>query len=111
MLAKESAEPQGGQQKFAARTNFSELALFAPDVVTGPDGNAYITMQLADSTTKYRIMAAAVLGEDKSGLAESTLSTRMDLSIKPSLPRFLNFGDECDLPFVVQNQTDKAFFG
>ena len=29
--------------------------------------------------------------------------------IRPSAPRFLNFGDQFDLPVVVQNQTNEAY--
>ncbi|MBS2009706.1 MAG: hypothetical protein JST01_21810 [Cyanobacteria bacterium SZAS TMP-1] len=93
--------------KFVERTNFSELALFAPDVVTDANGHARVPMHLPDNITKYRIMAVAVADLDKYGSAVSTVSTKMDLAIKPSLPRFLNFGDKCELSFVVQNQTDK----
>jgi uncharacterized protein YfaS (alpha-2-macroglobulin family) len=32
----------------------------------------------------------------------------MPLMVRPSAPRFLNFGDRFDLPIVVQNQTDNA---
>ena len=92
----------------AARQNFAELALFAPDVVTDRDGHAKVSFTLPDSTTKYRIMAVAVKDLDKFGASENTLSTKMALSIKPSLPRFLNFGDRCELPLVVQNQTDRV---
>ncbi|MFZ8310608.1 alpha-2-macroglobulin family protein, partial [Staphylococcus aureus] len=28
------------------------------------------------------------------------------LMVRPSAPRFLNFGDKCELPVVIQNQTD-----
>jgi alpha-2-macroglobulin len=28
--------------------------------------------------------------------------------VRPSAPRFLNFGDQFELPVVVQNQTDEA---
>src|SRR5204863_506135 len=31
---------------------------------------------------------------------------RLPLMIRPSPPRFLNFGDRFELPVVVQNQTD-----
>ena len=30
------------------------------------------------------------------------------LQVRPSAPRFLNFGDEFELPIVLQNQTDEA---
>jgi uncharacterized protein YfaS (alpha-2-macroglobulin family) len=41
------------------------------------------------------------------GKAESTITAKQPLMVRPSAPRFMNFGDKIDLPVVVQNQTDK----
>ena len=99
---------QSSATPLMARQNFNELALFAPDVVTDAAGHARVVLKLPDSSTKYRITAIAVKDLDKFGATEASLSTKMALSIKPSLPRFLNFGDKCEMPFIVQNQTDRA---
>ena len=40
------------------------------------------------------------------GKGESTITARLPLMVRPSPPRFLNFGDTFELPVVVQNQTD-----
>ena len=41
------------------------------------------------------------------GLGESNLTAKQPLMVRPSAPRFMNFGDRIELPVVVQNQTDK----
>ena len=51
-------------------------------------------------------MAVAVSGGTQYGAGESSITARQPLMVRPSAPRFLNFGDRFDLPVVVQNQTD-----
>ena len=89
-----------------ARTDFSALALFAASVPTDADGRARVPVKLPDSLTRYRVMAVAVEGARRFGSGEATLVARLPLMVRPSAPRFLNFGDRFELPVVVQNQTD-----
>ena len=63
-------------------------------------------VKLPDSLTRYRVMAVAVEGARRFGSGEATIVARLPLMVRPSPPRFLNFGDRFDLPVVVQNQTD-----
>lgn len=90
----------------ALRADFRPLALFAPAVATDKNGEASVRVKLPDNLTRYRLMAVAVAGEDQFGKDESTLTARLPLMVRPSPPRFLNFGDRFELPVVVQNQTD-----
>jgi uncharacterized protein YfaS (alpha-2-macroglobulin family) len=53
-------------------------------------------------------MAVAAAGGKQFGSAESSITARMPLMVRPSAPRFLNFGDSFEFPIVVQNQTDDA---
>jgi uncharacterized protein YfaS (alpha-2-macroglobulin family) len=39
------------------------------------------------------------------GVGEANLVARLPLMVRPSAPRFLNFGDRFELPVVLQNQT------
>ncbi|MDQ6785460.1 MAG: DUF6049 family protein, partial [Acidobacteriota bacterium] len=56
----------------------------------------------------YRVMAIAVdSGGKRFGKGESNLTAKQPLMVRPSAPRFMNFGDKIELPVVVQNQTDK----
>ncbi len=89
------------------RTDFNPLALFAPAERTNADGEVYVTYKLPDNLTRYRLMVVAVTGK-QFGSAESNLTARLPLMVRPSAPRFLNFGDRFELPVVIQNQTDAA---
>ncbi|HSO41088.1 MAG TPA: alpha-2-macroglobulin family protein, partial [Labilithrix sp.] len=88
------------------RKNFSPLAVFAPSVGTDANGHAVVPVKLPDNLTRYRIMAVASAGEKSFGATESTLVARLPLMVRPSAPRFLNFGDRFELPVLLQNQTD-----
>ena len=57
--------------------------------------------------TRYRITAVASDGAKSFGAGEAALTARLPLAVRPSAPRFLNFGDTFELPIVVQNQTDQ----
>jgi len=88
------------------REDFNVLATFAAAVPTDSDGRASVKVKLPDNLTRYRVMAVAVAGGKQFGGGESTITARLPLMVRPSAPRFLNFGDKFELPVVVQNQTD-----
>lgn len=113
MAAESAADDSAGPVRLSAqglqvavRTNLDALALFDPDVATDADGLATVAFDLPDNLTRYRIMAVAVDGADRFGSAESSITAQLPLQVRPSAPRFLNFGDRFELPVVVQNQTD-----
>lgn len=89
------------------RENFNALALWSPTVKTDSNGRATIDVKLPDNLTRYRITAVSVDTGKRFGKAESTITAKQPLMVRPSAPRFMNFGDKIDLPILVQNQTDK----
>ncbi|MBS2037211.1 hypothetical protein JST97_19645 [bacterium] len=93
---------------FKLRSNFNPLAAFQPDVATDASGKAKITVTLPDSLTRYRLIALAESGIQRFGKGESSLTARKPLQIRPSTPRFANYGDRFKLPVLVQNQTDES---
>jgi alpha-2-macroglobulin len=99
--------PPAEEQPIRLRENFNALAVFAPSVPTDSDGRARVQVKLPDNLTRYRVMAVAVAGGKKFGSGESSITARMPLMVRPSAPRFLNFGDRFELPIVLQNQTDQ----
>jgi uncharacterized protein YfaS (alpha-2-macroglobulin family) len=101
-MVKEEKAPE----PIRTRTDLSALALFAASVPTDAEGRARVPVKLPDSLTRYRVMAVAVEGARCFGSGESTIVARLPLMVRPSAPRFLNFGDRLELPVVVQNQTD-----
>ena len=94
-------------QTIKIRQNFNALATFAPSVVTDSNGKATVNIKLPDSLTRYRITAVAVTKSKQFGKAESNITAKKSLQVRPSAPRFMNFGDKIELPVVLQNQTDQ----
>jgi len=105
--AAEKSVEESEQEPINVRSDFNPLATFAPTVRTGSNGEARVLIQLPDNLTRYRVMVVAVDGTGKQfGTGESNITARLPLMVRPSAPRFLNFGDRLELPVVVQNQTD-----
>jgi hypothetical protein len=103
-----SAEGQAAQP-IDVRTDFNPLAVFAPSVTTDAQGQARVAVKLPDNLTRYRVMVVAVdSGGSRFGTGESSLTARLPLMVRPSAPRFLNFGDKFELPVVLQNQTGES---
>ncbi len=99
----------GGQPGPAIRmrTDFNPLALFKGALPTDVQGRARVSLKVPDNLTRYRITAVAVAGGQHFGRGEATVVARLPLMVRPSAPRFLNFGDRLELPVVLQNQTDQ----
>ncbi|MCU1395652.1 MAG: hypothetical protein JWM34_4080 [Ilumatobacteraceae bacterium] len=103
-----SIAPGGDTGAISVRTDFDALAVFEPSVLTDANGTATVDVPLPDNLTRYRVMVVAVDGADTFGSAQANITARLPLMVRPSAPRFLNFGDTFELPVVVQNQTDSA---
>ncbi|NNE97621.1 MAG: hypothetical protein HKN25_01235 [Pyrinomonadaceae bacterium] len=97
----------GNQDPISLRKNFDALAVFAPNVKTNSSGRAVVPVKLPDNLTRYRVMAVSVDQAKRFGKGESSITAKQPLMVRPSAPRFMNFGDKIELPVVVQNQTDK----
>lgn len=111
MVAEKSKRAEGdsqnGDTSIALRQNFDALAKFSPSVKTDSNGRAVVEIKLPDNLTRYRITAVAVDPGKRFGKYESNITAKQPLMVRPSAPRFMNFGDKIELPVVVQNQTDK----
>ena len=97
----------GSEPIITSRVNFNPLAAFSASVITDAKGKASGKIKLPDSLTRYRVMVVATDGAKKFGTGESSITANLPLMIRPSAPRFLNFGDQFALPVVLQNQTDQ----
>ncbi len=103
--ASRSGEASGSP--IAERTDFAALAVFEPTVITDTSGRASVDVPLPDNLTRYRVMVVAGAGNDRFGSVQANITARLPLMVRPSAPRFANFGDSFELPVVVQNQTDQ----
>ena len=98
----------GEAPQITVRSNFDPLAAFEADVRTDANGKARIQIEVPDNLTRYRVMVVAVdAGGRQFGKTETNLTARLPLMVRPSAPRFLNFGDKFEFPILVQNQTDR----
>jgi len=97
-----------GGEAIQIRIDFNPLATFAPEVKTNSNGKAVVKISLPDNLTRYRVMVVAVDDSgNQFGSGESSITARLPLMVRPSAPRFLNFGDQFEMPVVLQNQTDE----
>jgi uncharacterized protein YfaS (alpha-2-macroglobulin family) len=106
--ADERAAGEPSAEPIRVRSDFNPLATFAPTVRTDSNGKATVEVKLPDNLTRYRVMVVAVDKGNQFGSGEASLTARLPLMVRPSAPRFLNFGDQFELPVVLQNQTDEA---
>ncbi|MCK6535439.1 MAG: hypothetical protein L6Q84_20895, partial [Polyangiaceae bacterium] len=95
----------GKPTPIAMRSDFGSLAAFVPKLTTDAQGRTATSVKLPDNLTRYRIMAVVAAGENRFGSGEGAVTARLPLMVRPSAPRFLNFGDRFSLPVVLQNQT------
>ena len=100
------AAPPSGNGGVTPRSDFNPLATFQSTVALNRNGEANVSFTLPDTLTRYRLIAVAY-GEQQFGVGESELTVGLPLMVRPSLPRFLNLGDNAELPVVVQNTTDQ----
>ena len=105
MAAPKPATPS--QAPIRMRTDFSALAFYAPRAISDAQGNLRLPFKLPDNLTRYRIVALAVAGPRLFGKGQASMVAQQPLSVRPSPPRFLNFGDRCELPIVIHNQSDR----
>lgn len=107
MAEADAAAPAEPASTFTVRKNFDALAVYKGALATDASGKTTVKVKLPDNLTRYRIFSVASKGENQFGGGDEVLTARLPVMVRPSLPRFLNFGDKAKLPVVLQNQTDK----
>jgi uncharacterized protein YfaS (alpha-2-macroglobulin family) len=93
------------EQKIAVRSNFNPLACWVPSSITNSLGRVSFDFKLPDNLTRYRAWAVAT-NDKQYGLGEMSFTVQLPVMIRPSLPRFLNYGDTAHFSVILQNQTD-----
>ena len=91
------------------RAQFATTAYFNPEVTVGETGTATIEVPMPENLTSFRVMAVAVDPDhvDHFGSAETRVKVRKPIMLRPSLPRFANFGDSFQASVMVDNQTEE----
>jgi alpha-2-macroglobulin len=89
------------------RNDFRSTAFWKPDVITGPDGVAHVTVKFPEALTTWRATARAVTPSTQVGIGSSTARTNMPLIVRLQAPRFFVAGDRATISAVVNNNTDE----
>jgi len=90
------------------RSDFRSTAFWQPDVVTGADGTARVTLKYPEALTTWRASARAVTSTTQVGIGSATAVTKMPLIVRLEAPRFFVAGDRVTISAVINNNTDAA---
>ncbi|MEM6996408.1 MAG: alpha-2-macroglobulin family protein, partial [Myxococcota bacterium] len=95
-------------QPVSLRDVFATTAYFNGEVLTDEHGMANVEIAMPENLTTFRIMAVAVDPDhaDHFGNGETTVTVRKPIMVRPSLPRFANFGDRFEASVMVDNLTE-----
>ncbi|HTH48878.1 MAG TPA: alpha-2-macroglobulin family protein, partial [Candidatus Limnocylindria bacterium] len=87
------------------RSDFRSTAFWQPDVKTGTDGTARVTLKYPESLTRWQATARAVTRGSQVGWAKASARTRQPLILRLQTPRFLVVGDLAVVSVIINNNT------
>ena len=85
------------------RSWFPESLYVAPEIITGADGRASITIPIADNITTWRMAMLASTKQGALGSGTSSLKVFQDFFTEMDLPVTLTQGDEVSIPVGIYN--------
>lgn len=88
------------------RTDFSETAVFMPQLRTDAEGRVAITFTMPQSLTTWRLNAIAHTKDMHSGTLEGSVVARKALTAKLHLPRFVREKDHLSFTVALGNNSD-----
>lgn len=94
-------------QTVSLRTLFASTAYFDGALQTDASGKLSVTIDMPENLTTFRVMAVAIDQQevDRFGSADAQVRVRKPMMLRPSLPRFANYGDVFEASVMVDNQT------
>jgi A-macroglobulin TED domain/Alpha-2-macroglobulin family/MG2 domain/Carboxypeptidase regulatory-like domain/A-macroglobulin receptor binding domain/Alpha-2-macroglobulin bait region domain len=89
------------------RSYFPEALYINPEIITDGQGNANISIPVADSITTWRMAMLASTASGALGSATASLKVFQDFFVDLDLPVTLTQGDQVSLPIAVYNYSGK----
>ncbi len=89
------------------RSYFPEALYINPEIITDAQGNADISIPVADSITTWRMAMLASTASGALGTANSSLKVFQDFFVDLDLPVTLTQGDQLSLPIAIYNYSGK----
>lgn len=96
----ETEEPSGPN---APRDDFKETLFVDPAIITDANGEATVTIPLADNITSWRIAMIANSADGLLGGGTGNITVFQDFFVDVDLPKKLTVGDRLHLPIGVYN--------
>lgn len=90
------------------RSEFSDTAIWIPDVLPDKNGEAIISFKLPDNLTTWKILAIGINKSGMYGLAEKEIRTSKNVVLTPVIPNFFVSGDTIDLGALLSNNMDQG---
>jgi hypothetical protein len=90
------------------RSYFPEALYINPEIITDAQGNANISIPVADSITTWRMAMLASTASGALGSATSSLKVFQDFFVDLDLPVTLTQGDQVSVPIAVYNYSGKS---
>jgi len=112
IVQKDELSTRANPQEEASDTNvhvrsyFPETLYINPEIITDHNGNAEISVPLADNITTWRMSMIASTQNGTLGTGTSSVKVFQDFFADVDLPVVLTQGDEVSLPVAVYNYTD-----
>jgi uncharacterized protein YfaS (alpha-2-macroglobulin family) len=102
------APPAGPDAPTHVRSWFPEALYINPEILTDGNGNATISIPLADSITTWRMAMLASTQSGTLGTATASLKVFQDFFADLDLPVTITQGDRVSIPVAVYNYTAAA---
>jgi alpha-2-macroglobulin-like protein len=106
-----TAAPTGGASggdEPRVRKDFPETLYVNPELITGSDGKASISVDMADSITEWRVSSLAHTMGGKLGGGQGAIRVFQEFFVDIDFPATLTRGDEVNFPVAVYNYLDTA---
>ncbi len=87
------------------RSNFADVAAWAPSLVTDADGRAQMTVKLPDNLTTWSASATAINAAVSGGTGDASIRATRSVTLRVPLPIAFNHKDEIRTSAVVRNTT------
>jgi uncharacterized protein YfaS (alpha-2-macroglobulin family) len=97
---------QDGSPDIHVRSYFPEALYINPEIITDRDGNASISIPVADNITTWRMAMLASTQHGALGTATSSLKVFQDFFVDLDLPVTLTQGDQVSIPVAIYNYSE-----
>ncbi len=99
---------KGKSQAIVLRQFFPETLYTNPRVITGQNGQASISVKMADSITQWKLSALAHTPDGVMGKGNSRVKVFKDFFVDAHLPKRLTQGDEIAVPTAIYNYLPRS---